>query len=262
MQKIIKYFGKRVSYGARALIEGGIQSLPQMHMPGALLIGCDAGTLNMPKIKGTHTAMKSGMIAAEAINEFLSGKSNDLSCYEALFKKSWVYSELKSARNVKPFFTRFGNILGILLTGIDQWLFMGKLPFTLSHKHADHETLEDAKEAKKINYPKPDGVLTFDRASSVFLTGTYHTENQPVHLQLKDKELPISYTLEKFDEPSQRYCPVGVYEVHRNDDGSDPKFVINSQNCIHCKTCDIKEPSQNINWVTPEGGGGPKYANM
>ena len=254
--------GKRVSYGARALIEGGIQSLPQMHMPGALLIGCDAGTLNMPKIKGTHTAMKSGIIAAEAINEFLSGKSNDLSCYEALFKKSWVYSELKSARNVKPFFTRFGNILGILLTGIDQWLFMGKLPFTLSHKHADHEMLEDAKEAKKINYPKPDGVLTFDRASSVFLTGTYHTENQPVHLQLKDKELPISYTLEKFDEPSQRYCPVGVYEVHRNDDGSDPKFVINSQNCIHCKTCDIKEPSQNINWVTPEGGGGPKYANM
>ena len=166
------------------------------------------------------------------------------------------------ARNVKPFFTRFGTILGILFTGIDQFLFRGRLPFTLSHKHADHETLECAKESKKINYPKPDGVITFDRASSVYLSGTYHTENQPVHLQLKDKELPISYTLDKFDEPSQRYCPVGVYEVHRNEDGSDPKFVINSQNCIHCKTCDIKEPSQNINWVTPEGGGGPKYANM
>ena len=247
--------GKRVSYGARALIEGGIQSLPQMYMPGALLIGCDAGTLNMPKIKGTHTAMKSGMSAAEAINEFLSN-------YEDLFKKSWVYEELQLARNVKPFFTRFGNILGILLTGIDQFIFRGRLPFTLSHKHADHETLENAKDANIINYPKPDGILTFDKASSVFLTGTYHAENQPVHLQLKDTELPISYTLDKFDEPSQRYCPVGVYEVHRNDDGSDPKFVINSQNCIHCKTCDIKEPSQNINWVTPEGGGGPKYANM
>ena len=254
--------GKRVSYGARALIEGGIQSLPQMYMPGALLIGCDAGTLNMPKIKGTHTAMKSGMIAAEAINEFLSNSVQDLSNYEGLFKKSWVYEELQLARNVKPFFTRFGNILGILLTGIDQFIFRGRLPFTLSHKHADHETLENAKDANIINYPKPDGILTFDKASSVFLTGTYHAENQPVHLQLKDTELPISYTLDKFDEPSQRYCPVGVYEVHRNDDGSDPKFVINSQNCIHCKTCDIKEPSQNINWVTPEGGGGPKYANM
>ena len=254
--------GKRVSYGARALIEGGIQSLPQMYMPGALLIGCDAGTLNMPKIKGTHTAMKSGMIAAEAINELLSNSVQDLSNYEDLFQKSWVYEELQLARNVKPFFTRFGNILGILLTGIDQFIFKGRLPFTLSHKHADHETLENAKDANIINYPKPDGILTFDKASSVFLTGTYHAENQPVHLQLKDKELPISYTLDKFDEPSQRYCPVGVYEVHRNDDGSDPKFVINSQNCIHCKTCDIKEPSQNINWVTPEGGGGPKYANM
>ena len=254
--------GKRVSYGARALIEGGIQSLPQMYMPGALLIGCDAGTLNMPKIKGTHTAMKSGMIAAEAINEFLSNSVQDLSNYEDLFKRSWVYEELQLARNVKPFFTRFGNILGILLTGIDQFIFRGRLPFTLSHKHADHETLENAKDANIINYPKPDGILTFDKASSVFLTGTYHAENQPVHLQLKDTELPISYTLDKFDEPSQRYCPVGVYEVHRNDDGSDPKFVINSQNCIHCKTCDIKEPSQNINWVTPEGGGGPKYANM
>ena len=254
--------GKRISYGARALIEGGLQSLPKMYMPGALLIGCDAGTLNMPKIKGSHTAMKSGILAAEAINEFISEKVSDLSVYEEKFNNSWLYKELHAARNVKPFFTRFGTMLGVILAGIDQWLFWGKMPFTLSHKHADHETLIKAKDAKKIEYPKPDGVLTFDRSSSVYLTGTYHTENQPVHLQLKDSELPISYTLNEYDEPSQRYCPVGVYEVHQDNESETPRFVINSQNCIHCKTCDIKEPSQNINWVTPEGGGGPKYANM
>ena len=254
--------GKRISYGARALIEGGLQSLPKMYMPGALLIGCDAGTLNMPKIKGSHTAMKSGILAAEAINEFISERVSDLSVYEEKFNSSWLYKELHAARNVKPFFTRFGTMLGVMLAGIDQWLFLGKMPFTLSHKHADHETLIKAKDAKKIKYPKPDGVLTFDRSSSVYLTGTYHTENQPVHLQLKDSELPISYTLNEYDEPSQRYCPVGVYEVHQDNESEAPRFVINSQNCIHCKTCDIKEPSQNINWVTPEGGGGPKYANM
>ena len=254
--------GKRISYGARALIEGGLQSLPKMYMPGALLIGCDAGTLNMPKIKGSHTAMKSGILAAEAINEFISERVSDLSVYEEKFNNSWLYKELHAARNVKPFFTRFGTMLGVMLAGIDQWLFWGKMPFTLSHKHADHETLIKAKDAKKIEYPKPDGVLTFDRSSSVYLTGTYHTENQPVHLQLKDSELPISYTLNEYDEPSQRYCPVGVYEVHQDNQNETPRFVINSQNCIHCKTCDIKEPSQNINWVTPEGGGGPKYANM
>ena len=254
--------GKRISYGARALIEGGLQSLPKMYMPGALLIGCDAGTLNMPKIKGSHTAMKSGILAAEAINEFISERVSDLSVYEEKFNNSWLYKELHAARNVKPFFTRFGTMLGVMLAGIDQWLFWGKMPFTLSHKHADHETLIKAKDAKKIEYPKPDGVLTFDRSSSVYLTGTYHTENQPVHLQLKDSELPISYTLNEYDEPSQRYCPVGVYEVHQENESETPRFVINSQNCIHCKTCDIKEPSQNINWVTPEGGGGPKYANM
>ncbi len=254
--------GKRISYGARALIEGGLQSLPKMYMPGALLIGCDAGTLNMPKIKGSHTAMKSGILAAEAINEFISERVSDLSVYEEKFNNSWLYKELHAARNVKPFFTRFGTMLGVMLAGIDQWLFWGKMPFTLSHKHADHETLIKAKDAKKIEYPKPDGVLTFDRSSSVYLTGTYHTENQPVHLQLKDSELPISYTLNEYDEPSQRYCPVGVYEVHQDNENETPRFVINSQNCIHCKTCDIKEPSQNINWVTPEGGGGPKYANM
>ena len=250
--------GKRISYGARALIEGGIQSLPKMYMPGALLVGCDAGTLNMPKIKGSHTAMKSGMIAAETIFEHLS-QQKDLSIYEEKFSKSWVYEELHAARNVKPSFS-WGLILGIIFTGIDQILFRGRLPFTLSHKHADHETLKDAKSMPKIDYPKPDNKITFDKTSSVYLTGTNHAENQPVHLKLKDPNLPISYTLEKYDEPAQRYCPVGVYEVQIENGSS--KFVINSQNCIHCKTCDIKEPSQNITWVTPEGGGGPKYGNM
>ena len=254
--------GKRISYGARALIEGGIQSLPKMFMPGALLIGCDAGTLNMPKIKGSHTAMKSGIIGAEAIDEYLKDGLSSLENYEKKFMDSWAYKELHAARNVKPFITKFGLLIGTILTGIDQIIFRGKLPFTLNHSHADHETLMPASESKKIEYPKPDGKITFDRASSVFLTGTYHAENQPVHLVLQDKELPITYTLEKFDEPAQRYCPAGVYEIHKDDDGSNPKFVINSQNCIHCKTCDIKEPSQNINWVTPEGSGGPKYSNM
>jgi len=257
IKKIIEG-GKRISYGARALIEGGIQSLPKMFMPGALLIGCDAGTLNMPKIKGSHTAMKSGILAAEAINEHIQSKK-DLSLYEELFKKSWLYKELYQARNVKPSFN-WGLILGIIFTGIDQILFRGKLPFTLKHKHADHETLKPANEMPVIEYPKPDNILTFDKTSSVYLTGTNHEDNQPVHLQLKDKELPIKYTLEKYDEPAQRYCPAGVYEV-QNENGS-PKFVINAQNCIHCKTCDIKEPSQNITWVTPEGSGGPRYGNM
>ena len=250
--------GKRISYGARALIEGGIQSLPKMYMPGALLVGCDAGTLNMPKIKGSHTAMKSGMIAAETIFEHLN-QQKDISIYEEKFKKSWLYEELHAARNVKPSFS-WGLILGIIFTGIDQILFRGKLPFTLRHKHADHETLKDAKNMPKIDYPKPDNIITFDKTSSVYLTGTNHAENQPVHLKLKDPNLPINYTLEKYDEPAQRYCPVGVYEVQVENGTS--KFVINSQNCIHCKTCDIKEPSQNITWVTPEGGGGPKYGNM
>ncbi len=257
IKKIIEG-GKRVSYGARALIEGGVQSLPKMFMPGALLIGCDAGTLNTPKIKGSHTAMKSGIIAAESINEHIKEKK-ELSIFEDKFKKSWAYKELYLARNVKPSF-RWGLILGILFTGIDQILFRGKLPFTLNHKHADHETLLPASKSKKIDYPKPDGIITFDKTSSVYLTGTNHADNQPVHLKLKDSSLPINYTLEKFDEPAQRYCPAGVYEVQLEDNVS--KFVINSQNCIHCKTCDIKEPSQNINWVTPEGGGGPKYGNM
>jgi electron-transferring-flavoprotein dehydrogenase len=229
-----------------------------MFMRGALLIGCDAGTLNMPKIKGSHTAMKSGMIAAETIIEHI-GQKQDLSIYQEKFKKSWIYEELHAARNVKPSF-RWGLILAIIFTGIDQILFRGKLPFTLKHKHADHETLKQANEMPKINYPKPDNVITFDKTSSVYLTGTNHTENQPVHLKLENPDLPINFTLDKFDEPAQRYCPVGVYEIQIEN--NLPKFVINSQNCIHCKTCDIKEPSQNITWVTPEGGGGPKYGNM
>jgi electron-transferring-flavoprotein dehydrogenase len=252
--------GKRISYGARALIEGGIQSLPKMYMPGALLIGCNAGTLNMPKIKGSHTAMKSGILAAEAIVDHL--KNNiDLSIFETNFKKSWIFKELYAARNVKPSF-RWGLILAILFTGLDQILFRGKLPFTLKHKRADHETLKPSSLMPKINYPKPDGKISFDKTSSVYLTGTNHTENQPVHLQLKDSSLPIKYTLKEFDEPAQRYCPVGVYEIQRDKNNQNPKFVINSQNCIHCKTCDIKDPSQNIIWVAPEGGGGPRYGNM
>ena len=261
--KVIKKMlegGKRIAYGARALIEGGIQSLPKMYMPGALLIGCNAGTLNTPKIKGSHTAMKSGIIAAETIFEKIKNGSR-LSIYEDKFKKSWAYKELHAARNVKPSF-RWGLFLAILFTGLDQIIFRGKLPFTLKHKHADHETLKLSSQMPKIEYPKPDGKISFDKSSSVYLTGTNHRENQPTHLKLKDFNLPIDYTLEKFDEPAQRYCPVGVYEVQRDKDNLNPKFVINSQNCIHCKTCDIKEPSQNITWVVPEGGGGPKYGNM
>ena len=251
--------GKRISYGARALIEGGLQSLPKMHMPGALIIGCDAGTLNMPKIKGSHTAMKSGIIAAETISEYITNNA-PLSEYENKFQKSWAYKELYTARNVKPSF-QWSLIPAIIFTGIDQIIFRGYLPFTLKHSHADHESLIPANQAKKIDYPKYDGKLTFDKTSSVYLTGTNHEADQPVHLQLKDPDLPINYTLNEYDEPAQRYCPAGVYEVDRTDQ-NHPKFVINAQNCIHCKTCDIKEPSQNITWVTPEGAGGPNYANM
>ncbi len=251
--------GKRIAYGARALIEGGLQSLPKMYLPGALLVGCDAGTLNMPKIKGSHTAMKSGIIAGETIVDYLIN-SKPLSEFEKKFNNSWLYKELYAARNVKPSFN-WGLIPAIIFTGIDQIIFRGKLPFTLKHKHADHECLQLAKNSEKIEYPKYDGVFTFDKTSSVYLTGTNHEDDQPVHLQLKDKDLPINYTLSEYDEPSQRYCPAGVYEVDKTDP-LIPKFIINAQNCIHCKTCDIKEPSQNITWVVPEGSGGPNYANM
>ena len=250
--------GKRISYGARALIEGGIQSLPQMHMPGALLIGCDAGTLNMPKIKGSHTAMKSGIIAAQVIDKHISDGEN-LSIYEKEFKNSWLYKELHLARNVKPSF-KWGLIPGMIFTGIDQKIFAGMLPFTLQHDHADHESLELAKNSKKIEYPKYDNQFTFDKPSSVYLSGTNHAEDQPCHLLLKDSELTTTYTLEEYDEPAQRYCPAGVYEVELNPETNKQFLKINSQNCIHCKTCDIKEPSQNIDWVAPEGGGGPMYS--
>ena len=250
--------GKRISYGARALIEGGIQSLPQMHMPGALLIGCDAGTLNMPKIKGSHTAMKSGIIAAQVIDKHIRDGEN-LSIYEKEFKNSWLYKELHLARNVKPSF-KWGLIPGMIFTGIDQKIFAGMLPFTLQHDHADHESLELAKNSKKIEYPKYDNQFTFDKPSSVYLSGTNHAEDQPCHLLLKDSELTTTYTLEEYDEPAQRYCPAGVYEVELNPETNKRFLKINSQNCIHCKTCDIKEPSQNIDWVAPEGGGGPMYS--
>ncbi|MGA0943496.1 MAG: electron transfer flavoprotein-ubiquinone oxidoreductase [Alphaproteobacteria bacterium] len=250
--------GKRISYGARALIEGGIQSLPQMHMPGALLIGCDAGTLNMPKIKGSHTAMKSGIIAAQVIDKHIRDGEN-LSIYEKEFKNSWLYKELHLARNVKPSF-KWGLIPGMIFTGIDQKIFAGMLPFTLQHDHADHESLELAKNSKKIEYPKYDNQFTFDKPSSVYLSGTNHAEDQPCHLMLKDSELTTTYTLEEYDEPAQRYCPAGVYEVELNPETNKRFLKINSQNCIHCKTCDIKEPSQNIDWVAPEGGGGPMYS--
>jgi len=227
-------------------------------MPGALLIGCDAGTLNMPKIKGSHTAMKSGIIAAQVIDKHIYDGEN-LSIYEKEFKNSWVYEELHQARNVKPSF-KWGLIPAMIFTGIDQKIFAGKLPFTLQHDHADHESLELAKNSKKIEYPKYDNQFTFDKPSSVYLSGTNHAENQPCHLLLKDSELTTTYTLEEYDEPAQRYCPAGVYEVELNPETNKQYLKINSQNCIHCKTCDIKEPSQNIDWVAPEGGGGPMYS--
>ncbi|MCE2509778.1 MAG: electron transfer flavoprotein-ubiquinone oxidoreductase [Alphaproteobacteria bacterium] len=256
--------GKRISYGARALNEGGLQSLPKLAFPGGVLIGCEAGTLNMPKIKGTHTAMKSGMLAAEAAFAALSeGREggDELNAYPENFRKTWVHDELYRARNVRPAF-RWGLWLGTLYTGIDQILFRGRAPWTLRHGHADHESLVGKTEAQPIAYPKPDGVITFDRMSSVFLSNTNHEENQPVHLVLKDSRVAIDVNLERFDAPETRYCPAGVYEIVRDDAGANPRLQINAQNCVHCKTCDIKDPTQNINWVVPEGGGGPNYPNM
>ena len=250
--------GKRISYGAKALIEGGLQSLPKMYMPGGLLIGCDAGTLNMPKIKGSHTAMKSGILAAETINDYIA-KNISLSSYENKFKNSWLYKELYKSRNVKPSF-KWGLPLALIFTGIDQLIFHGKLPFTLKNKIRDCDKLLSAKKTTKINYPKYDNVYTFDKTSSVYLTNISYNENQPIHLQLKDPNLPITYTFKEYDEPATKYCPAGVYEI--KEINNEKVFIINAQNCIHCKTCDIKEPSQNINWVTPEGGSGPNYINM
>lgn len=255
--------GKRVSYGARALAKGGFNSLPKQSMPGALLVGCDAGTINFAKIKGNHTAIKTGMIAAETIVDALvSGDEGgkDLTAYEANFKASWLYEELYNTRNFGPAMHKFGTFMGGAYNTVDQNFFGGKLPFNFKDESLDHEQLKLASEAPVINYAKPDGVLSFDRLSSVFLSNTNHEEDQRCHLQLADASIPLTVNLEKYAEPAQRYCPAGVYEIEESEEGK--KFVINSQNCIHCKTCDIKDPSQNITWVTPEGAGGPNYPNM
>ena len=256
--------GKRVSYGARAINDGGLQSIPKLVFPGGALIGCSAGFLNVPRLKGTHGAMKSGIMAAEAAADaILSQRQHDeLAAYPKAFEASWLYKELSIVRNVVPLVKRFGEVLGTMLSGIVMWLeyFGLKMPFTMNH-HPDHESLWRKDQARKIEYPKPDGVLTFDRLSSVFISNTNHEEDQPVHLTLKDPDIPVKYNLPMYDEPAQRYCPAGVYEIVGEETG-DPKFVINAQNCVHCKTCDIKDPTQNINWVVPEGGGGPNYPNM
>ena len=263
--EIAKYLqgGERLTYGARALLKGGLQSQPKMSFPGGILVGDDAGTLNFAKIKGSHTAMKSGMVAAETVAEALAAdKSNDdLDNYAAAYKASWAYKELHMQRNFGPAQHKFGNIIGSAYAFIDINIFNGMLPWTLGDKIADHETLLPASECKKIDYPKYDGKLSFDKSSSVFMSNTNHEEDQPCHLVLADPDMPINKNLALYDEPAQRYCPAGVYEVVANDDGSQ-RFQINAQNCVHCKTCDIKEPSQNINWVVPEGSGGPNYPAM
>ena len=261
--KILKG-GKRISYGARAISDGGYQSVPKLAFPGGALIGDSAGFLNVPRIKGTHTSMKSGMMAAEAAFAAVNaGRSGDtLTAYQDAYDDSWVKKELGAVRNVLPLVEKFGDLAGTILSGMTMWLesFGIRMPFTMKH-HPDNTTLYRADMMPKPEYPKPDGVLTFDRLSSVFLSNTNHEEDQPIHLQLKDPTIPIEYNLPMYDEPAQRYCPAGVYEVVGQDEG-EPRFVINAQNCVHCKTCDIKDPTQNINWVTPEGGGGPNYPNM
>ena len=256
--------GKRVSYGARAINEGGWQSVPKLAFPGGALIGCSAGFVNVPRIKGSHTAMKSGMLAAEAAFRAIQADrtSDELSDYQENLNASWIAEELKKVQNVEPCVDKFGGTIGTVLGGIDMWmrqLGIG-LPITMKHD-PDYKHMGRADMYPKIDYPKPDGVITFDRLSSVFLSNTNHEEDQPVHLQLKDPSIPIQVNLPLYDEPAQRYCPAGVYEVVGQEEGN-PRFQINAQNCVHCKTCDIKEMSQNINWVVPEGGGGPNYPNM
>jgi electron-transferring-flavoprotein dehydrogenase len=266
--KISQYLegGKRVSYGARAMAKGGFNSLPTMTMPGGLLVGCDAGTINFAKIKGNHTAMKSGMLAAESICEALFSDSEakeggkELVDFTDKYKNSWLYDELYNTRNFGPAMHKFGTYIGGAYNMIDQNFFGGKLPFNFKDESKDHEQLKLASEVAVIHYPKPDNKLSFDKLSSVFLSNTNHEEEQPCHLKLADSNIPITVNLVKWLEPAQRYCPAGVYEVENTEEGD--KFVINSQNCIHCKTCDIKDPSQNITWVTPEGTGGPNYPNM
>ena len=251
--------GERVSYGARAITKGGLNSLPKMCLPNGLLIGCDAGTLNFSKIKGSHTAMKSGMIAAETVFETLKGRAK-LENYEANFKASWLFEELYRSRNFGAAMHKFGTWFGGAYNFIDQNIFAGKLPFKLTDPIADCDTLKPASEFKEILYPKPDGVLSFDKTSSVYLSSTNHEEDQPVHLRLTDTSQAVEFNYAKFSGPEQRFCPAGVYEYINTD--KDPELQINAQNCVHCKTCDIKDPGKNINWVTPEGAGGPNYANM
>ena len=254
--------GRRVSYGARALNEGGFQSIPKLTFSGGCLVGCTAGFLNVPKIKGTHTAMKSGMLAAEAIFDQLMSDmpAGEASSYGGKIESSWLWDELYRVRNIRPAFTK-GLWAGMSYAAIDTYLLRGRAPWTFSH-HADHANLKPADAAPKIDYPKPDNIVSFDRNSSVYLSGTNHEENQPAHLTLKDSTVPIAHNLAIYDAPEQRYCPAGVYEIVRDDEGNNPALQINAQNCVHCKTCDIKDPTQNIRWVTPEGGGGPNYPNM
>ena len=259
--------GKRIGYGARAITEGGFQSVPKLTFPGGALIGCSAGFVNVPRIKGSHNAMKTGMLAAEAAFEAVAaGRAQDeLTAYTKLYEESHVYKDLKRVRNVKPFWSRLSTIPGVGFGFIDMWTnqLLGFSVFgTLKHGKPDHASLKPARECKPIAYPKPDGIVSFDKLSSVFLSNTNHEEDQPIHLTLKDASIPIARNLPEYDEPAQRYCPAGVYEVLRDGTGGNPQFVINAQNCVHCKTCDIKDPAQNINWVTPEGGGGPNYPNM
>ena len=258
--EVRKHFesGRRVAYGARALNEGGLQSIPRLTFPGGALIGDAAGFVNVPKIKGTHTSMKSGMLAAEAVAEALAGHTNDLSAYEATLRDSWVWQELSLVRNIRPSFAKLGLWGGLAYSALDTYLLRGKAPWTFHHAHPDNETLSDASNAPRIEYPRPDGVLTFDRLSSVFLSNTNHEENQPPHLRLADPAVAIDVNWQQFRSPEIRYCPAAVYEIVGADEGS-PRLQINAQNCVHCKTCDIKDPTQNINWVTPEGAGGPNY---
>ncbi|WP_323146611.1 electron transfer flavoprotein-ubiquinone oxidoreductase [Pseudomonas marginalis] len=256
--------GKRISYGARAICKGGLNSLPKMVFKGGALIGCDLGTLNFAKIKGSHTAMKSGMLAADAVADRLFAESeggDELTAYVDSFKSSWLYEELFASRNFGAAVHKFGAILGGGFNWLDQNIFAGKLPFTLHDNKPDYACLKLAKDSTKINYPKPDGKLSFDKLSSVFLSSTNHEEEQPCHLKLKDPSIPIGTNLPLYDEPAQRYCPAGVYEVIAQEDG-EKRLQINAQNCVHCKTCDIKDPSQNITWWVPEGAGGPNYPNM
>jgi electron-transferring-flavoprotein dehydrogenase len=262
--KIRQYLegGKRIAYGSRAVNKGGLQSLPKLAFPGGMLVGCDAGFLNGVKIKGAHTAIKTGMLAAESVHKALATGAGaaELSDYDDSVKASWVYKELHRGRNFGPALHKLGIFWGAAFTFIDQNIFFGNLPFTWHNSAPDHESFVKASEAPKIEYPRPDGVISFDRLSSVFLSSTNHEEDQPSHLTLKDPSVPIGYNLPNFDEPAQRYCPAGVYEVV--DVGGEQKFQINAQNCVHCKTCDIKDPTQNIVWTVPEGGGGPNYSGM